>query len=138
MVAGAARGGPAANGMGAGSGGGYGADASSGSGAGAGAGLGAGSRGGSGSGDPRAALVAHLRGHTPRCYPRAARQRRTQGVADVAFCIDAAGAPTRVDLRRSSGSALLDDAAIDCVVRGSAPLPARDLCVSVPIDFRLR
>lgn len=107
-------------------------------GSGTGTGTGTGSGDGMRAGDARAALLAHLRANTGRCYPRAARQRRSEGVADVAFCIDGAGAPLRVDLRRSSGSRLLDDAAIDCVVRGSAPLPARDLCVSVPIDFHLR
>lgn len=117
---------------------GNGAGTGSGNGSGSGTGTGTGSGSGSGGGDDHAALLAHLRRNTGRCYPRAARQRRTEGVSDVAFCLDAAGMPTRVELRRTSGSQLLDDAAVDCVVRGSAPLPARELCASVPIDFRLR
>lgn len=128
----------------AGTGSGRGTGSGSGSGEGAGTGSGDDGRGvgsgkaGAGHGNGSAELLAHLRARTSRCYPRAARKRRTEGVADVAFCIDAAGAPMGIELRRSSGSPVLDDAALDCVIRGAAPLPARDLCVSVPVDFHLR
>lgn len=84
----------------------------------------------------RSALLAHLHRNADRCYPRAARRRRTQGTSEVHFCVDDGGQPREVRLARSSGSRLLDDAAVDCVVRGSAPLPQAP-CLTAPIRFSL-
>ncbi|WP_373047370.1 energy transducer TonB [Vulgatibacter sp.] len=109
-----------------------------GSGAGRGGGTGAGTGKGAGPAAGDASLLERLRWQTERCYPRAARRRRTEGTVDVRFCVDATGAPDLVTVERSSGSRLLDDAATRCVIAGSAPYPARDRCVQVAIDFHLR
>lgn len=143
----------AGNGMGNGTGSGIGSSTGSGTGSGTGRestgpggmgnggpGLGAGA--GSGSGGPGSAaytrLLAHLRAHAARCYPRSAERRSLEGSVKLSFCIDAGGIPNRIELEASSGSALLDSAAIDCVVKGGAPLPAPAGCLSVPIRFSLR
>ena len=85
----------------------------------------------------RAALEAHLRAHASRCYPPAARKRYVQGGATLHFCIGADGKPDSIEIEKSSGSSLLDRAAIECVLRGAAPLPGPRGCMSVPIWFRL-
>jgi TonB family protein len=93
---------------------------------------------GPGGGSPHAAILARLRARTAGCYPRAALRRSVEGVADVSFCVSADGSPADLRLLASTGSALLDDAAVSCVVRGAAPLPGAGACVQVPIDFHLR
>jgi protein TonB len=55
-------------------------------------------------------------------YPRAARLRRLEGTAMVRLAILADGSLGTLSLVRSSGHAMLDDAAID-MVRRAAPLP---------------
>lgn len=96
---------------------------------------GPGRRGIAGGGD---GLRARLAWRTAACYPRAARRRRAEGSVEVRFCTDAAGDPRETRILASSGSALLDEAATECVIRGSAPFPVRETCVTVPIEFRLR
>lgn len=86
----------------------------------------------------RAALQAHLRARSDRCYPAAARRRGIEGEARLSFCVDEAGAPGRIRLVRSSGSSLLDDAAEACVIRAAAPLPGPPGCVELSVPFRLR
>jgi protein TonB len=103
------------------------------------AGGGAGAGAGSGPGeDPHAALLAHLRAHAHRCYPPPARRRGIQGVVGLSFCIDEHGRPERMRIERSSGSALLDEAARSCVIEGAAPLPGPVGCVVLDLPFRLR
>lgn len=110
-----------------------------GEGAGEGSGAGSGSGRGSGPGeDPHAALLAHLRAHAKRCYPAPARRRGIQGVVGLSFCIDESGMPERMRIERSSGSALLDEAARSCVIEGAAPLPGPVGCVVLDLPFRLR
>ncbi|HWV37175.1 MAG TPA: TonB family protein [Vulgatibacter sp.] len=125
--------GPGGNGAG-------GARRGDGTGVGIGRGGGTGSgRGGRGSGGVAdwAELEAHLRSHAARCYPPAARRRGVQGGAEVHFCVGADGTPGAIRLESSSGSSLLDRAAIDCVLRGAAPLPGPRGCVTLPVWFRL-
>jgi len=103
-----------------------------------GAGSGASTAGGPASGAADwAMLEAHLRTHAPRCYPPAARRRAIQGGAELHFCVGEDGMPGSIRLEKSSGSSLLDRAAIDCVLRGAAPLPGPRGCVTVPVWFRL-
>jgi TonB family protein len=93
---------------------------------------------GAGGGSPHGAILARLRARTAGCYPRAAVRRAVEGVTHVSFCVASDGAPADLRLVASSGSTVLDDAAVDCVVRGAAPLPGAGACVQVPIDFHLR
>lgn len=55
-------------------------------------------------------------------YPREARSKRIRGEAVVSFVVASSGSVSRVRLVRSSGSPLLDTAAID-TVRRAAPFP---------------
>ncbi|WP_157370670.1 energy transducer TonB [Vulgatibacter incomptus] len=128
-------GGTASDGRGAGGPAGSGHGASIGGGPGAGAA--GGGRGAIGQMD-YGALEAHLRSRAARCYPRAAERRSIEGVVSLAFCIDEAGGPAAIRLVRRSGSELLDQAAIECVLKGAAPLPAPAGCISsLPIRFSL-
>ena len=53
----------------------------------------------------------------------------------VRFCVGPRGEPTGVGVEESSGQALLDEAAEDCVVKGAGPFPATRDCLKVPVDF---
>jgi protein TonB len=105
-----------------------------GGGSGAGPGSGSGSEAGL---DAAGGLRARLAWQTDRCYPRAARRRGTEGTVELHFCLDGAGHPERIEVLSSSGSALLDEAATECVVRASAPFDAAHLCITVPVVFEL-
>ncbi len=93
---------------------------------------------GAGSGDPDllAGIHARLAEAARRCYPAAARRYRVTGEVQVSFCLDGRGGVSQVAASRSSGSALLDRAAVDCVVPGAVPLPGPTTCVSVAVQFR--
>lgn len=88
-----------------------------------------------------ALLLAHLEKH--RRYPSPARARRDQGVAHVRFTMNRQGQVLSVSVLRSSGSAVLDRAALD-TIRRAQPLPAipngrPDLLeLTVPVEFFLR
>ena len=85
-----------------------------------------------------ALLLAHLEKY--RRYPAAARGRREEGVAYVAFRMNRAGAVLSATILRSSRSALLDRAALE-TLRRAQPLPTvpedkpDPLELSVPIEF---
>lgn len=76
-------------------------------------------------------------------YPSAARVRRIQGVAYVRFRVDRQGRLLFATLQRSSGNALLDEAAMD-TIRRAQPFPAipddrpTEIEISVPVEFYLR
>lgn len=130
-------GGPQGSGGAVGPGAGFRQGAGAVQGSGAGQAMGAG-RGSGGAGAADGALLAHLRDHAQRCYPRAASRRNTRGIVEVSFCVDGAGRPAEERVVQTSGSRLLDAAAIDCVIRGSVPLPAPVDCYTVPIRFFTR
>lgn len=71
------------------------------------------------------------------CYPSAARRFRQVGVVSVSFCVTATGGVRDVELRGSSGVALLDSAATSCVLPRATPFPARAAprCFEVPVRF---
>ncbi len=75
-------------------------------------------------------------------YPRLARRRSHEGEALLTVTVLADGAPAAVELRTSSGYALLDEAALDAVRRWRF-LPALvagrpvQAVVNVPVVFRL-
>jgi protein TonB len=72
-----------------------------------------------------------------RCYPPAAQRFRQQGTVTVAFCATPSGEIKRIAIEHSSGSALLDTAASDCVVPSANPLPteAAGACFVLPVRF---
>lgn len=82
-----------------------------------------------------AALHQRLQAAVARCYPEAAVRLRARGRVVVSFCLDAGGNATSVTREASSGSALLDRAATDCVVPGALPAPGAPGCYSVPVVF---
>jgi periplasmic protein TonB len=73
-----------------------------------------------------------------RCYPDRAATFQIEGTVRLSFCVDPQGKPVGTRLVRSSGSKLLDDAALDCVVRGAAPFTPPGACFAVPVAFVLR
>jgi TonB family protein len=69
-------------------------------------------------------------------YPPLARRRSLEGESEVAFEIAPGGAPSAIELVRSSGSTLLD-AAAERAVRAAAPLPPVLGRLRVPVRFEL-
>lgn len=75
-------------------------------------------------------------------YPSAARRRGIEGTVTLEVLVSPAGLPERVAIARSSGSGLLDEAAVEAVRRWRFR-PARrgseavEGLVSVPVTFRL-
>ena len=94
-----------------------------------------------GASTPPAFNAAYLRNPPPR-YPPAARRNGDEGQVMLKVLVSAEGAPVRVELDQSSGSSLLDGAALEAV-RGWRFVPARrgvqnvDGWVRVPLVFRL-
>ena len=76
-------------------------------------------------------------------YPLLARRRGQEGTAVVRFSIGADGTLSGLEVARSSGARLLDEAAMDMVRRAAPfpPVPAElggALVLSVPVVFELR
>ncbi len=90
---------------------------------------------------PPSFSAAYLR-NPPPVYPAAARRNGEEGTVTLRVLVSAEGAPSRVELERSSGSRLLDAAAIEAV-RGWRFQPARrgsqviEDWALVPLRFRL-
>lgn len=90
---------------------------------------------------PPAFNAAYLRNPPPR-YPPAARRNGHEGRVMLKVLVNPDGAPARVEVDQSSGSPLLDGAALDAV-RGWRFVPARrgaqnvEGWVRVPLVFRL-
>ena len=89
----------------------------------------------------RLALAGELRRH--RHYPDMARRAGWTGTTEVRVAIDAAGAPPRAELNRSSGHAQLDEAALQ-MLRLAAPhielpgsLRGRSFAVLLPVVFEI-
>lgn len=75
-------------------------------------------------------------------YPRLSRRHREQGVVMLRVYVLASGTPDRVELKTSSGFALLDEAALEAVRRwkfvpAQAGGKAMAAWVNVPIEFSL-
>ena len=90
----------------------------------------------------RRAIVAHLGRH--KRYPAQARSRRNEGEVAVRFRINRAGQIVSASVLRSSGSSLLDQAALD-LLRRAQPLPsfpkslrASEVELIAPINYRLK
>jgi len=90
---------------------------------------------------PPAFNAAYLRNPPPR-YPLAARRNGDEGTVMLRVLVTVDGAAARVELDRSSGSASLDNAALDAV-RNWRFVPARrgsqnvEDWVRVPVVFRI-
>jgi protein TonB len=89
--------------------------------------------------DYKGKVVVRLR--RAKRYPRQARRNNLEGTAHVAFTISRSGSVSAIRLTRSSGHAVLDQAALD-MVRRASPMPKfpGDLSVSrmslqVPVRF---
>lgn len=86
-------------------------------------------------------VMAKLERH--RRYPNAARARREQGVAHIRVSLARDGSVLSLALEQSSGSAMLDQAALD-TFRRATPLPAvpearkAPLELSFPVEFFMR
>jgi protein TonB len=86
--------------------------------------------------------AAYLK-NPPPDYPAVARRRGQEGLVLLAVLVNESGAPAEVRVAESSGSSVLDDAALDAVRRWSF-VPARrgDLAIAawveVPVRFRLK
>ena len=74
----------------------------------------------------------------PGCYPGPARRFGWEGTATLRFCVGPGGEATQVQVAQSSGRALLDQAAADCVVREAQPFPAVKECLVVDVHFARR
>ena len=70
-----------------------------------------------------------------RCYPSTARRLRLRGEVGLHFCLSEQGRVSVASLRGSTGSALLDAAARECVLAGALPAPGIAGCYDVPIKF---
>jgi len=88
------------------------------------------------------ALHLHLGKH--KRYPSEARARRVQGVVTVSFTIDREGRVTNTRIVKGSGSALLDNEALEMLSRASPlPAPPDDTDVSarnlsLPVQFNIK
>jgi len=78
----------------------------------------------------------------PLIYPFTAKKLKLQGIAVVRVLVSADGQPKSVELERTSGARILDDAAVEAVKRWSF-VPARrgnnpiTALVNIPIRFQL-
>lgn len=121
------------------------AEAGSGGGASAGAGA-AGAGGGAGGADAKSSLGAAVRAAIERekSYPRRARMRGVEGLLALQVTISRDGRLLGAGIARSSGEAMLDDAALDAARSvgryPSAPgdLPGAEFSFVIPIAFQLR
>lgn len=71
-----------------------------------------------------------------RTYPFLARKKRIEGTVVIDFTINGRGYPQDIKIGKSSGSEILDSAAIKIVMK-AAPFPAVDGEIAVPISFKL-
>jgi TonB family protein len=71
-----------------------------------------------------------------RTYPFLARKKRIEGTVVIDFTINGKGYPQDIEIGKSSGSEILDSAAIKIVMK-AAPFPAVDGEIAVPISFKL-
>jgi protein TonB len=64
-------------------------------------------------------LLAYIKKYIDRnlVYPPIARQRNVEGTAGVSFVIDSAGRVVSITLKHSSGSSILDNAAVSLIKR---------------------
>jgi protein TonB len=71
-----------------------------------------------------------------RIYPGAARRDGIQGTVDLRFRIAADGSVEAVQILRSSGSRILDEAS-EQTIRRAAPYPVVQGWIRLPLSYRL-
>lgn len=84
-------------------------------------------------------LMAHL--ERRKRYPAAARSAHQEGTVYVRFQIDTSGNVLSVQLSRSSGHAILDEAVLQLVRRASpvpTPPPGASTTIVAPVRFEMR
>jgi protein TonB len=72
-----------------------------------------------------------------KTYPRFARERGIEGTVLVRFRVLPSGAIETVNVVKSSGAQILDDASVRTVYR-AAPMPFVDGWVEVPMVYELK
>jgi TonB family protein len=72
-----------------------------------------------------------------KTYPRFARERGIEGTVLVRFKVRPEGGIERVDIVKSSGAKILDEASVRTIYR-AAPVPYVDGWVEVPMVYRLQ
>lgn len=82
-------------------------------------------------------ITRRLASVASECYPRAAKRLRLEGTVRLRFCVGPAGDAVEARVVEGSGQAVLDEAALGCVLRRAAPFPAVAVCLAVPVRFRL-
>ncbi|MGQ0503916.1 MAG: TonB family protein [Myxococcaceae bacterium] len=82
-----------------------------------------------------AELHSRLAAAARSCYPSAARRFALKGAVRLKFALDPSGAATSSALEGSTGSPLLDRAALQCVLPRAAPLPALPGNYTVEVRF---
>lgn len=70
-----------------------------------------------------------------RCYPSTANRLRQRGTVQLHFCLTPQGSASISQLEGTTGSALLDRAALECVLPRALPAPDMDGCYDVAIRF---
>jgi len=70
-----------------------------------------------------------------RCYPSTASRLRQRGTVQLHFCLTPQGSASISKLEGTTGSALLDRAALECVLPRALPAPDMDGCYDVVIRF---
>lgn len=69
------------------------------------------------------------------CYPTAAKRLRLEGQARLTFCLDERSSIRSRRIDASTGTAVLDRAALECVLDRASPLQAPPGCYTVPVRF---
>ncbi len=70
-----------------------------------------------------------------RCYPGTAHRLRQRGTVQLHFCLSPQGTASTSRLEGTTGSGLLDRAALECVLPGALPAPGMPGCYDVAIRF---
>ncbi len=70
-----------------------------------------------------------------RCYPGTAHRLRQRGTVQLHFCLSPQGTASTSTLEGTTGSGLLDRAALECVLPGALPAPGMPGCYDVAIRF---
>lgn len=85
--------------------------------------------------DPNYALIRAAI-ERAKTYPFLARKKRIEGTVITEFAINSKGFPEDIRVRKSSGSEILDSAAMNIITK-AAPFPKANRHIVIPITFSL-
>ncbi|AQW81549.1 energy transduction protein TonB [Campylobacter pinnipediorum subsp. pinnipediorum] len=73
-------------------------------------------------------------------YPMKARKMRKQGIVEVSFLLKKSGAVENIKVVNSSGTDILDDAAMKTIKLASKEFPIleKDYLIKIPMEYKLR